>query len=127
MKYNVEELRNKIANIGNWERETKKDIFNEMVRLLIYEAKVGVKFGNEELVLSVRPKGYLVSQIVAVKLGMWRGNHTILYRTSKKNYDIPNDNYSSSQTEIHPNGMALSAYVDLYESIVNTLKSQQGL
>lgn len=124
MKYNVEELRNKISSFGNWQQFMKNDIFNEMVHLLIYEAKLGVKFGNEELVLSVKPKGYLVCHIAAVKLGMWRGNHTILYRTKNEGYDIPTGNYESSRMEIRPNGLALSAYIDLYEAIVETLKEK---
>ena len=125
MKYNVEDLRNTIATNEAWEKETKKGLFQETVSLLINEGKVGVRHGQEELVLSVKPKGYLVSNIVAVKLGMSRGFKTILYRTAKEDYDIPMENYTSSQREIRPNGMALSAYVDLYEAVAKTLEEKK--
>ena len=124
MNYDVQELRSKISSYGRWEKEMKETLFNQMVYKLKNEAKVGIKSGKEELVLSVRPKGFLVCHIVAVKVGLCRGFDTILYRTENKDYDIPTGNYCSSQTEIRPNGMVLSGYVDLYEAILKTLEDE---
>lgn len=128
MKYNIEEMRSKISRFGSWEKEMKEKLFNEMVSLLFNEAMIGKRpgiAGNKELELTVKPKGYLVSMITGVTLTMFRGNHAILYRTAKMDYDYGRDGYWAPSRIIQKNGMALSAYIDLYEAILETLKEKK--
>lgn len=122
MDYNVEELRSKVSAYYTWASDMKKNLCNLMIAKLT-EAKVGVRFGKEELVLSVKPKGYIVNDIVAVKVGMCRGNHIILYRTKNRSYDdAPRGNYEIPTYMFPQPGVCLSAYIDFYEAIVETLK-----
>ena len=128
MKYEIEEMRSKISRFGSWENEMKEKLFNEMVNLLFNEAMIGKRpgiAGNKDLELTVKPKGYLVSQITGVTLTMHRGNHAILYRTKNDDYDYGRDGYWAPQRMIQRNGMALSAYIDLYEAIIETLKERK--
>lgn len=110
MEYDVQEMRNKIQSYVTWEKETKKELFHQII---------GILRDKEELVLTVQPKGCVVNDIKAVKKGIEKGTEFILYRTKNREYDErPRPAYA-----IYENVLALNDLIDLYEAIIETLKS----